>query len=99
MIYETKYNVQTASQLNTQISETYATDDTKRVLLTEFPTVYVINDPINSKKSQYTVYVGETNDIQRRTLQHLDADPAKRDDFFNFKNSQKVQIISARFLH
>lgn len=93
MIYETKYNVQTASQLNTQISETYATDDTKRVLLTEFPTVYVINDPINSKKSQYTVYVGETNDIQRRTLQHLDADPAKRDDFFNFKNSKNVSMF------
>ncbi len=93
VIYKTKYNVQTASQLNTQISEEYATDETKRVLLTEFPTVYVINDPINSKRSQYTVYVGETNDIQRRTLQHLDADPAKRDDFFNFKNSKNANMF------
>lgn len=39
-----------------------------------------------------TVYVGETNDIQRRTFQHLDADPKKRADFFNFKNSKNVSI-------
>lgn len=36
--------------------------------------------------------MGETNDIQRRTFQHLDADPKKRADFFNFKNSKNVSI-------
>lgn len=93
IIYETSYNIQTASQLNDKINQKYASDKKKRVLLTEFPTVYVINDPMNKDSSQYTVYVGETNDIQRRTLQHLDSDPAKRDDFFHLKNSKNVSMF------
>lgn len=92
IIYKTDYNVETAGQLDNKIREKYVQDQEKRMLLTEYPTVYVINDPIDKKESQYTVYVGETNDIQRRTLQHLDADPKKRDDFFNFKNSKNVSM-------
>lgn len=92
VIYKTDYNVDTADQLDDKIREKYAKDQKKRTLLTEFPTVYVINDPMNKKETQYTVYVGETNDIQRRTLQHLDADPKERDDFFNFKNSANVSM-------
>ena len=93
IIYETSYNVQTASQLNDKINQEYASDEKKQVLLTEFPTVYVINDPMNKNNSQYAVYVGETNDIQRRTLQHLDSDPAKRDDFYHLKNSKNVSMF------
>ncbi|BDR52624.1 hypothetical protein KIM372_05310 [Bombiscardovia nodaiensis] len=46
-----------------------------------YPTVYIVHYkyPANkySKKSQYTVYVGETNSITDRTQQHIDSVPEK----------------------
>ena len=89
VIYETKYDVDTANQLNNQISRRFADNEKDRTLLTEYPTVYVIND---LKNSMYTVYVGETNDIQRRTLQHLDSDPKERDDFSVLKKSNDASM-------
>lgn len=58
IIYKTDYNVETAGQLDNKIREKYVQDQEKRMLLTEYPTVYVINDPIDKKESQYTVLCG-----------------------------------------
>lgn len=91
IIFETEYSGGTATQLDEKIKQNY-TDPTKQKLLIEYPTVYVINNQNKSKKAQYTVYVGETNDIQRRTLQHLDADPKEREDFKEFKNADNVNM-------
>ena len=81
----------TASELNNQIRKKYDNDAKKQALLIEYPTVYIINNT-SVKNKDYTVYVGETNDIQRRTLQHLDSDPKEREDFFDLKNSKNVQM-------
>ena len=49
-----------------------------------YPTVYVVysgSTNRHSKRREYTVYVGETNDIVHRTMQHLYIDPKTRDDW------------------
>ncbi|MBT1181843.1 DUF2075 domain-containing protein [Bifidobacterium sp. CP2] len=49
-----------------------------------YPTVYVVYaNKLNrySHKSEYTAYIGETNDIIHRTAQHLTADARTRDDW------------------
>lgn len=60
--------------------------------LLQYPTVYVIH---TDKKSanQVTVYVGETSDIHRRTIQHLVDDPGKRADWASFSNDRNAQMI------
>lgn len=92
IIYSVDYNVGTATELNNQIRDKFADDENKQSLLIDYPTVYIIDDAGKTGKKKYTVYVGETNDIQRRTLQHLDADPREREDFFKFKKSQNVKM-------
>ncbi|WEV65354.1 DUF2075 domain-containing protein [Bifidobacterium sp. ESL0764] len=55
-----------------------------------YPTVYVVSSNPEDKavwenkhtgKLEYTVYVGETNDIVHRTSQHLNDDPKTREDW------------------
>lgn len=50
----------------------------------DYPTVYVVYSNAEnrySKCAEYTAYIGETNDIIRRTAQHLDIDPRTREDW------------------
>lgn len=92
IIYKTEYNLHTANRLNDQIKTKYGSSSNQSTLLIDYPTVYIIENSTKTKHSQYTVYVGETNDIQRRTLQHLDRDPMNREDFSDFKNSNNVTM-------
>lgn len=58
-------------------------DDWFRLILA-YPMVYVVHAQdrnIYSGRGRYTVYVGETNDIRRRTRNHLHNDAAKRSDW------------------
>lgn len=53
-------------------------------LLFGYPTVYIVYAQERNKysgRSEYTVYVGETNNIRARTLQHRRADAANREDW------------------
>lgn len=61
-------------------------------LLLQYPTVYIIH---SDKKSanQVTVYVGETTDINRRTVQHLVDDPLRRTDWASLSNDQEAKMI------
>jgi DUF2075 family protein/predicted GIY-YIG superfamily endonuclease len=59
-------------------------------LLLEYPTLYIVND---KKKQKYTVYVGETNDINRRTMQHLQADGSSREDWHELNESKTSQMF------
>lgn len=93
IIYQTSYDPDNALQLKEQIKSTYVNDPHKSAILTEYPTVYVINDLSDNQKNNFTVYVGETNDIQRRTLQHLDVDPKNRNDFSLLKNSRNSSMF------
>lgn len=77
VIYRTKYSEDNVNELDKEIRETSKVKEQDAQYLVEYPTVYVIND---QQKKEYTVYVGETNDIQRRTWEHLKNDPKKRND-------------------
>lgn len=58
-----------------------------------FPTVYVIRSRRKVKYgSRYTVYVGETNDIKKRTRQHLYQDPRGRDDWKELAKNPDVEM-------
>lgn len=92
IIFETKYNRNNATKLDKNISSNIA-DEQKQNLLINYPTVYIINEPNGSKRVKYTVYVGETNDIQRRTLQHLDNDPQNREDWQQLRENNDALMF------
>lgn len=60
-------------------------DKKDQQLLLRYPTIYIVNDESTSDK--YSVYIGETTDIKRRTLEHLQNDT--RDDSDIDVNSRK----------
>lgn len=91
VIFETKYNVKSAKELENKIRREYNKDKESTKFLIEFPTVYVISAPSETGKD-FAVYVGETNDIQRRTIEHLGEDPKNREDFADFKQSDNATM-------
>lgn len=92
IIYKTKYDKSTATQLNKDIKTKLGNDGTAKLLI-NYPTVYIINENSKGRKAKYTVYVGETNDIQRRTLQHLDADPKSRSDWHQLQQESNNALM------
>lgn len=60
--------------------------------LFDYPVVYIVND---EKDNQFSVYVGETTDIIRRTSQHLMDDIKKenRDDWRDFAKSPTTKMF------
>lgn len=64
---------------------------TESKFLFSYPTVYIINT--EKKSREYAVYVGETNDIVRRTKEHINVD--KRDDWLeiNATVNSRMYII------
>lgn len=60
----------------------------KRVL-SSYPTIYIIND---NKHSKYSVYVGETTNIKRRTLEHINVDIIEGNIWKNFSNSNSSMM-------
>ncbi|GHP13914.1 hypothetical protein YK48G_13390 [Lentilactobacillus fungorum] len=87
IIEKVKYDSHAASNLEDMI----AGDKLKHKLLVEYPTVYVICSPI--KSGGYKVYVGETNDIERRTEQHLNEDPKVRDDWRELSKTNDAEMF------
>lgn len=68
-----------------------------RELIFEYPTVYLIYDKLGSGRSsndpKFKVYVGETNDISRRTRQHLKDTGKSRMDWKALNESHNSQMI------
>ncbi|WP_421777696.1 DUF2075 domain-containing protein [Gardnerella sp. KA00603] len=60
--------------------------------LLKFPTVYIVH---KKEYERYTVYVGETNNIEERTKQHLNADTKIRDDWEKLSKGEVKQYIIA----
>lgn len=87
VIEQIKYDPQATGELEDAING----DKLKHKLLMDYPTVYVIYSPI--KSGGYKVYVGETNDIERRTEQHLNEDPKVRDDWRELSKSKDAQMF------
>lgn len=73
--------------LNTAIK--YWDKSTNKELLSKYPTVYIIND---HTKSHYSVYVGETTNIKRRTLEHLNKDSNQGDVWQKFSSSSSSSM-------
>lgn len=57
----------------------------------DYPTVYIVNDV--NKSNEYTVYVGETTNIKRRTIEHIEADIKEREDWHKFVESKKSKML------
>lgn len=58
-----------------------------------FPTVYIICSELRSDYGvKYVVYVGETNDIAKRTRQHLYQDTKVRGDWLRLRNDPTAQM-------
>lgn len=60
--------------------------------LLKFPTVYIVH---KKEYEKYTVYVGETNNIETRTKQHLNTDTKNRDDWEKLSEGEVKQYIIA----
>jgi len=61
--------------------------------LLRYPTIYIVNDEVTPNK--YSVYVGETNNIKRRTSEHLQ-DDSRLDTFWkkiDESNDAKMFLI------
>lgn len=58
-----------------------------------YPTVYLVRSRRPLKfGAEFTVYVGETNDIRKRTWQHLRQDPKTRTDWLELRDAQEVEM-------
>lgn len=88
IIYEFDYSKEIVAGLESQLEN----EQHKKYLL-RFPTVYIVNDKV--RDSQYSVYIGETTNIKRRTLEHLKGDSKARDDWEKLaaSNSTKMLVI------
>lgn len=91
IIYETKYANETAKKLDREIASSTVAEEKQKYLI-DYPTVYVINSQDRGMKPRYTVYVGETNDIQRRTIEHLKADSEVRDDWERLRDVKNAEM-------
>lgn len=84
MIKEYPYNNQGLKELE----EGESREESK--IISRYPTVYVVND--KKKRKIYSVYVGETNNIAKRTAQHLHDDPKSREDWRELLESKTAKM-------
>ncbi|MEK1476343.1 DUF2075 domain-containing protein [Limosilactobacillus fermentum] len=84
MIKEYPYNNQGLKELE----EGESREESK--IISRYPTVYVVND--KKKKKIFSVYVGETNNIAKRTAQHLHDDPKSREDWRELLESKTAKM-------
>lgn len=86
IVTEITYGKNFSEELKTKIG----TNEKKKKFLLDYPTIYIIQD---QNKKQYTVYVGETTDIKRRTTEHLYEDPKSRKDWQNLAHTQNGRMF------
>lgn len=67
-------------------------DDKNRELLYTYPTVYLVYHE-NKDDQSYDVYVGETNDIKRRTEQHIKDDPKSYEKWEQLVSQDDVNMF------
>lgn len=59
-------------------------------LIFDFPTVYIVN---HKDRGGTSIYIGETSDIRRRTIQHLKSDPLDREDWKKMKQAPDSKMF------
>lgn len=90
IVREIEYTSDSLVNLKNQLKLSERKNDIK--FLFDYPVVYIVNDENNNK---FSVYVGETTDIIRRTNQHLIDDIKKenRDDWRDFAKSSTTKMF------
>lgn len=90
IVREIEYSSSSLVNLKSQLKSSENKNDIK--FLFDYPVVYIVND---GKKNQFSVYIGETTDIIRRTSQHLIDDIKKenRDDWRYFATSSTTKML------
>ncbi|EXJ22514.1 hypothetical protein ADIAL_2100 [Alkalibacterium sp. AK22] len=86
-IYEVDYSAKALSALKHDLSEKSRQAEK---LIFEYPTVYIINHKENHGIS---VYVGETANISRRTIQHLGEDSPDKQDWLKINRAENVKMF------
>lgn len=89
VVYKMKYSREDAQNLDYKIKNDVTVKEENQKYLIDYPTVYVIT---SKKNNYYTVYVGETNNIKRRTLEHIDIDPEIREDWDQLKKLKDAEM-------
>ena len=89
IVEEVKYNAHAIQSLETAVKG----DEKKKELILDYPTDYIIYTKRDVKTDTYEVYVGETNDIGRRTLQHLNEDPKERPDWDRLSKKDDISML------
>ena len=85
IIYEVDYSKEALSHLEENIQDKGKKE--QKVMLS-YPTVYIVND--KKSPAKYSVYIGETTDIKRRTIEHL---KELRDDWQELSNSDQAKMF------
>lgn len=85
VVYELDYNTDAISEIEKNLTE-----DQMRYIL-DYPTVYIVNDKTVGQR--FSVYVGETTNIKRRSFEHLQSDPISRNDWKKFADSNTVRMF------
>ena len=85
VIEEVKYESGSLDTLQETLKISFR--DENKMLLFEYPTLYIVND---KNSDGYSVYVGETTDIVRRTNQHLGE---IREDWMKFSKSNTTKMF------
>lgn len=90
VIYETGYHDMEDLQIGELRHDVAEKLNEKKVkYIVNYPTVYIIK---NKNHKKYKVYVGETNDIRQRTLEHLKVDPKSRTDWKEFEDNKNTDM-------
>ncbi|WP_436666883.1 DUF2075 domain-containing protein [Latilactobacillus sakei] len=82
IIYDTVYGQEAFNEIG--VSEE---DET---FIYKYPTVYIVKDA--DKQKNYSVYVGETTDIKRRTVEHITNDSRDRADWRALNSSKTAEM-------
>ncbi len=85
IIYEVDYSKEAFNHLDEKI---HIKGKKEQKVMLSYPTVYIVNDKKNSSK--YSVYIGETADIKRRTIEHL---KELRDDWRELSESEQAKMF------
>lgn len=93
IIYKTKYhNMENWSIEDLSNDVVNQISEDKKPYIVNYPTVYIIEN--EKHKNKYRVYVGETNDIRQRTLEHLkvDSKDENREDWIDLEKSSNSEM-------
>lgn len=94
IIKEIDYNSNSLDTVEKSLINLNDVEDSR--ILFRYPTIYIVNETNSYKKKSeptFSIYVGETNDIKRRTSEHLQID-ANNDDFWKeIKNSNNAKMF------